>query len=79
MADYNRFFDGFGNLSKLAGLGTVIYGIATQDMETIAGGAALAYVGRSITADLWEVERNAIQERKNAILKSKPTLGDKVE
>ena len=79
MTDYNKFHESLGSLSKLAGLGIVIYGIATQDMVTIAGGTAMAYVGKTMTDPLYEIQRNAIQERRNAILKTKPTLDDKIE
>jgi hypothetical protein len=79
MADYNKFYETVGTLSKLAGLGAVIYGIATQDMETIAGGVAMAYVGKTMVDPLMDFQRNVIQERRNAILKSKPTLDDKID
>ena len=78
MVDYNKMYVSLGSLSKLTGLGTVIYGIATQEMEIVAGGVALAYVGRTMTADCLEIEKNKIQERRNEILKTKSTLDNKI-
>ena len=36
-----------GNLSRITGLGMIVYGIFSRDMTSIVGGAAMSYAGNS--------------------------------
>ena len=56
-----------GGFSKLVGLSTIVYGLAIQDMETIAGGAALVYAGRTFTSDWFKNRNESIELQRNKI------------
>ncbi len=79
MVGYHRFYERLGSLSKLAGLGTVVYGLATQDMETIAGGVAMGYIGRCMTKDCWEIQAVQTEMERNKIFKSEQSLDNKLQ
>jgi hypothetical protein len=78
MVAYNRFHEYIGSLSQIAGLGTIVYGLAIQDMETIAGGFAMGYVGRCMTKDCWDIQHVQNEMKRNEILKKKQSLEDKL-
>lgn len=67
--EYNQLYYSLGTLSKIAGLGVIVYGLFTQDVETIAGGTAMAFVGRGITKDCRDFQRNINEIVMNEILK----------
>ena len=79
MVRYNPLHQALGIGSQFAGLGIAIYGLITRDIETIAGGVAISYVGRNIVTNFIDFGKNKIQEQRNAILKSESTLEDKIK
>jgi hypothetical protein len=79
MAEYNKLYEVLGSISQLAGLGTIVYGLVNQDIETIAGGAAMSYAGNMMSKDCWEIQRNVIERQRNEILRNKPSIDDKLE
>tara|TARA_Y100000034_G_scaffold134482_1_gene203044 strand:+ start:402 stop:626 length:225 start_codon:yes stop_codon:yes gene_type:complete len=58
-----------GNSSLFIGLGVVSYGIITQDIETIAGGAAMGYIGKCLSDSTWNNARAQADLDRNRILR----------
>jgi len=72
MDDYNNLYFGAGAICSALGLAATLYGVLMQDMEKIVGGFSLAYIGRSLKADCFDIERNKI-------LKTNKTLDERVD
>ena len=77
--EYCRYQTLAGNISKLAGFGATIYGIVTQDLEVIAGGAVLGYIGKTLTDEANQKWELMIQKERNRIIRDGPTLDSHVE
>lgn len=68
-----------GFATEIIGLGTVAYGLITQDMETILAGAAAGYLGGRMIEHTQEGDRLNIARETNRIAQEKISLEKKVK
>ena len=63
-------YGAIGLCSKLAGIGTVVYGMYQKDLTLIAGGMALGYLGQGMMQNHLINQRNLLEEKRITLEKN---------